>query len=148
MATILCNQNHTLTLETWNHNHNRRHPHPSHSHNHTHTARTSRTVTHTQQGHSSYHPQVERTPHPQHTVSHMVTRTQPDLHPGDRWPQPHTRSPTPGHAATKTHSQSGILSPLPPALTDRRLWTRPVPAPDSRPLTFCLPLVASGSPWS
>lgn len=127
VATISCNQNPTITLETYNHNRT--------------DAFTCLTVTTTltspqEQGVQSQaditSPQSQGPHTPTHSITHGYTNTT-RLTP---WRQAatatHSQSPTPGHAAPKTHSQSGILNPLPPARTDQRLWTRPVPAPDSQ----------------
>lgn len=95
---------------------------------------------------SSYHPHSRKDPTPQHTVSRMVTQTQPDLHPGDRRPQSHTHS----HPPLNTQLQRLILNQGSSTRSRQRAQTRrsghaPSPPRTPRPLTFCLPLVASGS---
>lgn len=123
-----CNQNHTDT----------------HTH-HTFTTtlappKTRSMLTHIQQGHKQYYPTVTRAPH-SNTVSHIVTQTQLDIHPGDRHTFKHLT--TPGH----TTKPQGLIQnlDLQPA-TD--CTNRPEALDTPRPRPGLPDPSPSASPWS
>lgn len=101
--------------------------------------KTRRAVIRTQRGHSHQD---------QTTLQHSITLGYKNTTRHIPWRHVNTtgHSQSPNHSYT--HSESGILSPLPPARKDLKLWTRPIQPRIPRPLTFGLPLVPSGSQQS